>query len=361
MGAGGRPARLGRVARGAGRDPGARPGPGPARADAGLALHLLPGRGQDHGRRPQGHPHRRPSGAAVRRRAPVELRGVRLARAAAAVRPERLRRDPAGAVRVRRQADGGQLHHRRPQQRLHQGGHQGGDAGLGAGLPGGDGQVRRDAHDGHLVRPPGRGGAAAGVRSAAKAATTKKDAKAAKRAEKTAEKGAAKARTRDSLQALSKLGEQVDGQLPDRQSAADRGPGPGAARPPTGCPPTRWSAAPRAVPRLPGHAAGRPAPAAGALRGGRRGPQGGRGGQRRHPGVHRPAARPRPAGPAVPAGQGGDRLGAGGPAAQEPLPPARRAGGAGPADDAGGQRHLPGLDQGSWRPTGTSTGASCGT
>ena len=67
-----------------------------------------------------------------------------------------------------------------------------------------------------------------GVRSAAKASKTKKDAKAAKRAEKTAEKTAAKARTRDSLQALSKLGEVVDGQLPDRESAADRGPDAGA-------------------------------------------------------------------------------------------------------------------------------------
>jgi uncharacterized protein (DUF2252 family) len=50
-----------------------------------------------------------------------------------------------------------------------------------------------------------------GVRSAAKAATSKKSAKAAKRAEKAAEKAAVKARTRDSLQALSKLGELVDG------------------------------------------------------------------------------------------------------------------------------------------------------
>ena len=50
-----------------------------------------------------------------------------------------------------------------------------------------------------------------GVRSAAKAATSKKSAKAAKRAEKTATKTATKARTRDSLQALSKLGEVVDG------------------------------------------------------------------------------------------------------------------------------------------------------
>ena len=68
------------------------------------------------------------------------------------------------------------------------------------------------------------------------------------------------------------------------------------------------------------------------------------------------------AGPAVPAGQGGDR-----PRCSrhhlptEPVPAARRAGGAGSADDAGRQRHLPGLDQGPGRPAGTSTGASCAT
>jgi uncharacterized protein (DUF2252 family) len=51
-----------------------------------------------------------------------------------------------------------------------------------------------------------------GVRSAAaESSRTKKERKAAKRAEKTAAKTAAKARTRDSLQALSKLGEVVDG------------------------------------------------------------------------------------------------------------------------------------------------------
>ena len=89
-----------------------------------------------------GHAHRRPARPAVRRRASVELRRVRLARAAVVVRPERLRRDPPGAVRVRRQAHGGQLHHRRPQQRVRQGRHQGGDPGVGEGLPGGDGQLR---------------------------------------------------------------------------------------------------------------------------------------------------------------------------------------------------------------------------
>jgi uncharacterized protein (DUF2252 family) len=48
--------------------------------------------------------------------------------------------------------------------------------------------------------------------AAAEASKTKKGAKAAKRAEKTARKEATKARTRDSLQALSKLAEQVSGE-----------------------------------------------------------------------------------------------------------------------------------------------------
>ena len=59
---------------------------------------------------------------AVRGRASVELRGLRIAGAALAVRSERLRRDPAGAVRVRREADGGEFHDRGAEQRVHQGG-----------------------------------------------------------------------------------------------------------------------------------------------------------------------------------------------------------------------------------------------
>jgi uncharacterized protein (DUF2252 family) len=51
-----------------------------------------------------------------------------------------------------------------------------------------------------------------GIRAAAKAPRKGKEAKAAKRARKTAQKTLAKAHTRDSLQALSKLGELVDGQ-----------------------------------------------------------------------------------------------------------------------------------------------------
>jgi uncharacterized protein (DUF2252 family) len=53
---------------------------------------------------------------------------------------------------------------------------------------------------------------AVGSAAAEASKASKRTAKAAKRAEKTARKSAAKARTRDSLQALSKLGERVDGQ-----------------------------------------------------------------------------------------------------------------------------------------------------
>ena len=103
----------------------------------------------------------------------------------------------------------------------------------------------------------------------------------------------AKAHTRDSLQALSKLGELVDGQyrivsqppivVPARDLAATYGMSPDEVEPRD----------PRAVPGLPGDPAGRPAPPAGAVRDRRHGPQGRRRRQRRHPRVHRPAAGPR--------------------------------------------------------------------
>ena len=53
--AGCRPPRSGRAARGAERDPRARPGAGAPRTHDGLAVHVLPRRGEDHGRRPEGH------------------------------------------------------------------------------------------------------------------------------------------------------------------------------------------------------------------------------------------------------------------------------------------------------------------
>ncbi len=54
----------------------------------------------------------------VRRCAPLELRCVRISRANTAVRSERLRRDAPRTVRVRREADGRELHDRGAQQRL---------------------------------------------------------------------------------------------------------------------------------------------------------------------------------------------------------------------------------------------------
>ena len=60
------------------------------------------------------HAERRAGGAAVRRRAPVELRRVRLPGSATGLRHQRLRRDPARPVRVGRQAARRQLRGRRP-------------------------------------------------------------------------------------------------------------------------------------------------------------------------------------------------------------------------------------------------------
>ena len=81
----------------------------------------------------------------------------------------------------------------------------------------------------------------AAVRSAgAETSTSKKGKKAAKQAEKTFRKGAAKARTRDSLQALSKLGELVEGRyrIVSQPRSWCRCV---TCRPPTGCPQMRSS------------------------------------------------------------------------------------------------------------------------
>ena len=65
------------------------------------------------GARPARDAERGPAGAAVRRRPPVELRWLRVARARARLRSQRLRRDPGRSVRVGRQAAGGELRDRR--------------------------------------------------------------------------------------------------------------------------------------------------------------------------------------------------------------------------------------------------------
>ena len=98
--------------------------------------------------------------AAVRRRSPVQLRPVRHARAADAVRHQRLRRDPARPVGVGRQAPGGQFRDHGTRPRLHPGRPARDRHGRGQGVPGPDAPGRRDGHPGRLVRPPGGGDAA---------------------------------------------------------------------------------------------------------------------------------------------------------------------------------------------------------
>ena len=291
----------------------ARLGPGSARPDDGLAVHVLPRRREDHGGRPRGNPHGRPHRPALRRRAPVELRWVRLAGAAPALRRQRLRRDAARPVRVRRQAARGELHDRGAEQRVREGRHEGGHADVRRGVPRGDARLRADAHAGCVVRQPLGGRRPRRRDGEREGATT--SARRSKRGERSIEK----ARTRDSVQALSKLAERVDGTVPHRQSAAARG---AVAR--AGDQPRRVAGEveprPRAVPRLSPDAPGRPAAAARPVPGGGHGPQGRRRRQRRYLGVHRAAAGPRRPGPAVPPGQAGDGVGAGGPPAEEPVP-----------------------------------------
>ena len=145
----------------------------------------------------------------------------------------------------------------------------------------------------HLSEQDLRGAMDAAVGSAKGA-----DRKQATAAQKNAEKTARKAHTRDSMQALSKLAERRRRAVPDRQPAA----GGGSVARPVEEPgllggPARGDGA-RPVPCVPGDAPRRSAPAAGALRVGRHGPQGRGRRQRRHAGVHRPAAGSRRAGPA---------------------------------------------------------------
>ena len=87
---------------------GAGTGPGATRADAGLAVHLLPWRGAADGGGPGDDPDVGTARAALRRCAPEQLRCVRLTGAQAGVRSQRLRRDTARVVRVGRQAARGQ-------------------------------------------------------------------------------------------------------------------------------------------------------------------------------------------------------------------------------------------------------------
>ena len=145
----------GRAAAGPGGVAGAGTGAGPARADAGVAVHVLPGRGAADGGGPGRDARLGAAGAAVRGRAPVEFRRVRLAGAAAGLRRQRLRRDPARAVRVGRQAAGREPGRGRAGQRVPRQGPPQDRAGGGRTLPHRDARVRGAALPGRLVRAPG--------------------------------------------------------------------------------------------------------------------------------------------------------------------------------------------------------------
>ena len=155
------------------------------------------------------------------------------------------------------------------------------------------------------------------------------------------EKALAKARTKDSMAAFSKLTQSVNGDVTDcRSVAADR-----ADRAARGGPRARRDVrgASSAAAPLPGYARVRPADAARTVRADRFRAQGSRCGECRDPRVDRAAARPRRPGPAVPADEGGRGVGAGGVPRPERVFKPRRARRHRPAPDAGHQRHLPRL------------------
>ena len=135
------------------------------------------------------------------------------------------------------EADGGQLHHRCPQQRLHQDGHAGGDPSVGAGLPGGDGRVRPDGDDGYSgtrICPKKRSWTRSAV-PRPKPPSPRRPPSRPRGPSSGSRSSLEKAHTRDSLQALSKLGEVVDGRyriVSRRRSWSRRG----TWRPSTACP-----------------------------------------------------------------------------------------------------------------------------
>ena len=159
------PSGPGRHPREAERDARARARADPARADDRLAVHVLPRDRGDHGVRSVAHPDDGVACAVLRRCAPVELRAVRGAGSPCRVRSQRLRRDAAGAVRVGRQAPGGECRRRRPRQRPPSQGAAGGGARCRRGLSDDDGQGGEDALPGCLVHAVRRGQAARGARS----------------------------------------------------------------------------------------------------------------------------------------------------------------------------------------------------
>ena len=230
----------------------------------------------------------------------------------AAVRPERLRRDAARArssttssgwprASRSRRATTASARPRRATATL---------ASV-SGLPRGDGRVRPDAHDGHLVRPPVRGGAD-GRDQTARTARAPRQARRRRKRRRERSQGRRRRSPRRRARATacrrcrsspswSTASYRIVSQPPIVVPARELDPRPTAC-PPTSCSRRSTSSSAPTGPRLQDdrrHLLER-------FEVDRRGPQGRRRRQRRHAGVHRPAPGARPAGPAVPAGQGGD-------------------------------------------------------
>ena len=129
-----------------------------SRADARVAVHLLPRGGGDHGCRPGDGAELGAAGAGVWRRPPRQLRRLRGTRSLDGLRHERLRRDRARPVRMGRQAAGRKLRDRGPVAGvLVEDGARGRPTGC-ALVPRGDGPVRDDDEPRRLVLPARRTG-----------------------------------------------------------------------------------------------------------------------------------------------------------------------------------------------------------
>ena len=88
------------------------------RPNAGIAVHVLPRCSEPHGARPCGNAANRPQGTALRRRPPLQFRGLCVTVPGSRLRSQRFRRDASRTVRVGRQAVGRKLRDCRQGSRL---------------------------------------------------------------------------------------------------------------------------------------------------------------------------------------------------------------------------------------------------
>ena len=289
-------------------------------------------------------------GAAVRRRAPRQLRRLRRARPPARVRHQRLRRDAARAVRVGRQAARGELRGGGARSRLRRA------AAARDGRP--DGGARATARR-CASSPTMRTLDVWYARLDAEPASPSASARSRPQARERFERDLAKAERKDSLRALAKLTQRVDGEprivsdppliVPIDELLPDRGEHVVRTRPLLRLPPDAAADRRRLLDRFRYADIARKVVGVGSV-----GTRAwvvlmlGRDDER----------------PAVPAGQGGAGVGARAVPRREPVRQPRSARRRGPAADAGGERHPARLGRArraSTASAATSTCASCGT